>query len=62
MCFGTGSRGLEWVVGDAERLPFPDASMDSYTVAFGIRNVTHIDLALQEAFRVCALSIGPVFS
>ena len=26
--------------------------MDAYTIAFGIRNVTHIDAALDEAFRV----------
>jgi demethylmenaquinone methyltransferase/2-methoxy-6-polyprenyl-1,4-benzoquinol methylase len=44
--------GVFWVCGDAERLPVPDASMDAYTIAFGIRNVTHIDVALKEAFRV----------
>ena len=38
--------------GNAESLPFPDRSFDAYTVAFGIRNVTHIDAALGEAFRV----------
>lgn len=38
--------------GDAEILPFPDARFDAYTIAFGIRNVTHIDRALAEAFRV----------
>ncbi|MBP7616526.1 MAG: bifunctional demethylmenaquinone methyltransferase/2-methoxy-6-polyprenyl-1,4-benzoquinol methylase UbiE [Steroidobacteraceae bacterium] len=38
--------------GDAEKLPFPDASFDAYTIAFGIRNVTHIDAALKEAWRV----------
>ena len=38
--------------GDAERLPFSDNSFDAYTIAFGIRNVTHIDRALSEAFRV----------
>jgi demethylmenaquinone methyltransferase/2-methoxy-6-polyprenyl-1,4-benzoquinol methylase len=43
---------LEWVVGDAEKLPFPDAHFDGYTIAFGIRNVTHIDRALAEARRV----------
>lgn len=40
------------VCGDAEKLPFPDGSFDAYTIAFGIRNVTHIDTALKEAFRV----------
>lgn len=44
--------GLQWVLGDAERLPFADNSMDAYTIAFGIRNVTHIDTALAEAHRV----------
>ncbi|AWP07599.1 putative 2-methoxy-6-polyprenyl-1-4-benzoquinol methylase mitochondrial [Scophthalmus maximus] len=46
------SAGLSWVVGDAEELPFDDEQFDIYTVAFGIRNVTHIDQALQEALRV----------
>ena len=39
-------------VGNAESLPFADNSFDAYTIAFGIRNVTHIDRALSEAFRV----------
>ncbi|MGY6634551.1 MAG: bifunctional demethylmenaquinone methyltransferase/2-methoxy-6-polyprenyl-1,4-benzoquinol methylase UbiE [Alkalilacustris sp.] len=43
---------LDWVVGDAMALPFPDASFDVYTISFGIRNVTRIDDALAEAFRV----------
>ena len=49
---GHSAGSLQWVVGDAEALPFEDASMDSYTVAFGIRNVTDIDAALREAYRV----------
>ena len=40
------------VQGNAESLPFPDKSFDAYTISFGIRNVTHIDRALAEAFRV----------
>ncbi|XP_055054536.2 2-methoxy-6-polyprenyl-1,4-benzoquinol methylase, mitochondrial [Misgurnus anguillicaudatus] len=44
--------GLSWVVGDAEELPFDDNQFDLYTIAFGIRNVTHIEQALQEAQRV----------
>ncbi len=47
-----GAPQLAWVEGNAEALPFPDASMDLYTIAFGIRNVTHVDAALREAFRV----------
>ncbi|XP_072950794.1 2-methoxy-6-polyprenyl-1,4-benzoquinol methylase, mitochondrial [Typha angustifolia] len=43
---------LHWVVGDAEALSFEDGSMDGYTIAFGIRNVTHIEKALSEASRV----------
>ncbi len=37
---------------DAEQLPLPDCTVDAYTIAFGIRNVTHIDRALAEARRV----------
>jgi len=44
--------GIEWVNGDAERLPFADRSFDAYTVAFGFRNLTHLDGALIEARRV----------
>jgi demethylmenaquinone methyltransferase/2-methoxy-6-polyprenyl-1,4-benzoquinol methylase len=40
------------VVGNAEALPFADKSFDAYTIAFGIRNVTRIDQALAEAYRV----------
>ncbi len=43
---------ITFVEGNAETLPFPDRSQDAYTIAFGIRNVTHIDVALSEAFRV----------
>lgn len=41
-----------FTVGNAEKLAFPDKSFDAYTIAFGIRNVTHIDKALAEAYRV----------
>jgi len=44
--------GIEWVCTDAEALPCPDKSFDAYTIAFGIRNVTYIEKALAEAFRV----------
>ncbi len=47
-------RGLDlaWMVENAERLSFPDASFDAYTIVFGIRNVTDIPAALEEAHRV----------
>lgn len=48
-------RGLDtlvWSRQNAEELSFPDRFFDAYTIAFGIRNVTHIDKALAEAFRV----------
>ena len=44
--------GLSWSVQNAEQLDFPDERFDGYTIAFGIRNVTHIDQALNEAHRV----------
>lgn len=44
--------GYDWVNGDAMALPLPDKSVDVYTIAFGIRNVTDIQQALNEAYRV----------
>lgn len=46
------AESLDWVVGDAMALPFPDASFDVYTISFGIRNVTRVGDALREAYRV----------
>jgi demethylmenaquinone methyltransferase / 2-methoxy-6-polyprenyl-1,4-benzoquinol methylase len=43
---------VAFVEGNAESLSFPDRAFDGYTIAFGIRNVPRIDLALNEAFRV----------
>ena len=43
---------ISCVEGNAEVLPFTNGTFDAYTIAFGIRNVTHIDKALSEAFRV----------
>jgi demethylmenaquinone methyltransferase/2-methoxy-6-polyprenyl-1,4-benzoquinol methylase len=43
---------LEFLAADAERLPVKDCSIDAYTVAFGLRNVTDLDAALGEAKRV----------
>lgn len=45
-------KGMEWIVGNAEKLPVESNSVDVYTIAFGLRNVTHIDDALREACRV----------
>ena len=48
-------RGIDdfvWSCQNAEALSFADRSFDAYTIAFGIRNVTHIDRALAEAYRV----------
>ena len=47
-----GLQGLLWAEENAETLTFPDQTFDAYTIAFGIRNVTHIDKALAEAHRV----------
>uniref|UniRef100_A0AC35GY46 2-methoxy-6-polyprenyl-1,4-benzoquinol methylase, mitochondrial n=1 Tax=Panagrolaimus sp. PS1159 TaxID=55785 RepID=A0AC35GY46_9BILA len=43
---------LRWICGNAEALPFENNSFDLYTIAFGIRNCTHIDKVLSEAYRV----------
>ena len=43
---------IETVEGNAEALPFEGRAFDAYTIAFGIRNVTDIDRALAEAYRV----------
>jgi len=43
---------IDWVHANAEDLPFEDNQFDMYTVSFGIRNVTNIDKALAEAYRV----------
>ena len=43
---------LDWVVGDAMKLPFEDNTFNVYTISFGIRNVTRPQEALNEAYRV----------
>jgi demethylmenaquinone methyltransferase/2-methoxy-6-polyprenyl-1,4-benzoquinol methylase len=50
---------ITFTEGNAEALPFADRSFDAVTIAFGIRNVPRIDVALAEAFRV--LRIGGKF-
>lgn len=43
---------ISWKEGNAEKLPFDSNSFNAYTIAFGIRNCTHIDTVLEEAYRV----------
>jgi demethylmenaquinone methyltransferase / 2-methoxy-6-polyprenyl-1,4-benzoquinol methylase len=43
---------MRFVAGNAEELPLPANTFDAYTIAFGIRNVPRIPLALAEAYRV----------
>ena len=50
---------LRWVAANAEQLPVADGTLDAITIAFGLRNVTHIDKALAEACR--ALKPGGTF-
>jgi len=47
-----GLEGLVWAVENAEALTFPASQFDAYTIAFGIRNVTHVQQALFDAHRV----------
>ena len=47
-----GLTNVDWICGDAMALPFADRSFDAYTIAFGIRNVTRVQDALSEAYRV----------
>jgi demethylmenaquinone methyltransferase / 2-methoxy-6-polyprenyl-1,4-benzoquinol methylase len=49
---GRGHAGIRWVNGDAQRLPFPDATFDVVTISFGLRNVPDPQLALAEFARV----------
>jgi 2-methoxy-6-polyprenyl-1,4-benzoquinol methylase len=40
---------LNWAIADAESLPFEDNSFDLYTIAFGIRNCTHVDKVMPDS-------------
>jgi demethylmenaquinone methyltransferase / 2-methoxy-6-polyprenyl-1,4-benzoquinol methylase len=55
---GLGDR-VSFITGNAESLPLPDRDFDACTIAFGIRNVPRIDVALSEFFR--ALKPGSRF-
>jgi demethylmenaquinone methyltransferase / 2-methoxy-6-polyprenyl-1,4-benzoquinol methylase len=48
---------LPTLVCDAEKLPFPSDHFDVVTVAFGLRNMTHKDIALKEMNRVLKLLV-----
>jgi demethylmenaquinone methyltransferase/2-methoxy-6-polyprenyl-1,4-benzoquinol methylase len=48
---GTGT-SLRWIEADALRLPFPDASFDLITSAFGFRNLVDYDAGLREIARL----------
>ena len=50
---------IKWFLSPAEKIPFADNSFDFYTISYGIRNVTDINLCLQEANRV--LKVGGRF-
>lgn len=50
---------IRWIGGMAEHLPLPDDAFDLYTISFGLRNVTDINAALSEAYRV--LRVGGQF-
>jgi demethylmenaquinone methyltransferase/2-methoxy-6-polyprenyl-1,4-benzoquinol methylase len=54
-----GLQGLSWIRQNAEELSFGDRHFDAYTIAFGIRNVTRVQTALEEAYRV--LKVGGRF-
>jgi demethylmenaquinone methyltransferase/2-methoxy-6-polyprenyl-1,4-benzoquinol methylase len=44
--------GIDFVEGDALRLPFPDARFDAATIAFGLRNLSDPEGGLREMLRV----------
>ncbi len=46
------SESIRLVVGDAQQIPFPDASFDAVSIAFGVRNLPDRERALREMFRV----------
>ncbi len=43
---------LNWMVGNGEVLPFPDGYFDACTLSFGLRNMTHPEIAIAEIYRV----------
>ncbi len=55
-----GETRVDFMEGNAEALPFEEAQFNAYSIAFGIRNVPRIPLALKEAYRV--IQYGSVFA
>jgi len=49
---GLGAGSMVWLAGEGEQLPLADASVDTLTISFGLRNTTHLERALQEIHRV----------
>jgi demethylmenaquinone methyltransferase/2-methoxy-6-polyprenyl-1,4-benzoquinol methylase len=56
---------VEFVLGDAQRIPFPDGSFDLLTIGYGLRNLADLDAGLRDMLRVakpggrlCALEFG----
>jgi len=47
-----GNDNVEWFCNSAEKLPFKNNHFDYYTISFGIRNVSNLNNALKEAYRV----------
>ena len=45
-------KNIRWINAQAENIPINDNTFDYYTISFGIRNVSDINLSLKEAFRV----------
>jgi len=43
---------FDWICANAENIPIETDLVDAYTISFGLRNVTNVDAALQEAYRV----------
>ena len=45
-------KNINWIKAQAEKIPVKDNSYDYYSISYGIRNVTDINKALKEAYRV----------
>ena len=45
-------KNIKWYKADAEKLPFKNDTYNFYTISYGLRNVSDINLSLKEAYRV----------